>query len=47
VFLVWPTLIVPDIDLVEDIVLESRIVSRVKTQDLRSGEDNACTLFPS
>ena len=33
--------------LVEGIVLEPRTFSRMKTQDLRSGDDNACALFPS
>jgi hypothetical protein len=39
--------LVPSNRVVEGIILWTRMFLRVKTQVLRSGDDNACTLFPS
>jgi hypothetical protein len=46
-FKVWSSLVVPGNGLGEDTVLETRNFSSMKTQDLRSGDDNVCALFPS
>ena len=40
-------MVVSGIGLVEDIVLRAETISRVKTQDLRSGDDGDVALFPS
>jgi hypothetical protein len=45
--MVWPSLVVHGNDLAEGIFLWSQTFSRVKIQDLQSGDDNVDALFPS